>query len=151
MTTEVYLAIISSLGVLLSGIVYAMRKWSDDREKNRHFQREMETKRFERQSRVEDARMERDAARAERDVKTAEYIAQNTATMRELCASLERHNTMVEGMRDTLNSELGNGITGLMRQQLEATKTLLEMTRSLCLAVERVEGKIDGNAPKASH
>lgn len=151
MSQEIYLALISILGSLLAGFIYAIRKWADVKERDHIHEQEMQTKVFEREIKLDDIRMDREDARGARDAQTVEYIAVNTETMRSVQKSIEQQTGAMEQVRDCIEREIGNGLTSLMRQQLESTATLLSMTRDICTTVQRVEEKIDNSdAPPPS-
>ena len=143
MTPEVYLALIPALGALLGGFIYAIRKWADVKERDHIHEQEMQTKRFEREIKLDDTHMSREDARSARDAKTAEYIAINTETLRSVQRSIEQNSDTMGQVKDCIEREIGNGLTGLMRQQLESTAALLTMTKEVCTVVQRVEAKLD--------
>jgi hypothetical protein len=148
--TEVALAIIAVIGTIAGALVYMARKWADSREKMLEHQIEMEKQKMAHDQEIEDRRSEREQAQIQRDVETSKYIASNTAalhniteTLRGLTDSVNQTSTAnLEAMNEVkkaIQSELGNGLTGVVRQNTEQTTRNHEMIKEILAVVKCIE------------
>ena len=130
MSPEIWLALIGVFGTLVAGLVYAIRKWTDVREKQVHHELDMQKIAVKHEHDLEERRDEREKARAEIDVQTSlqkEAEAQAMAT---------------KSIQEALDRNLGNGLVKLLAQNMDCTAMTLEVAKATLEAVKRIEEKI---------
>jgi hypothetical protein len=124
--TEILLAIVGIFGTIASGgLVYAIRKWADAKEKQSIHDAQMTMKKLEHELEVEKRREERDNIRLDRELETAKYIQTNTEVLRSLKEAIERE-LGDSGVRAVVGSN-ANSITANTACILEMSSGLKEI------------------------
>lgn len=150
---EIALAIIGIFITLAGALVYMARKWADAREKKLEHELSMEKQKMAHDQIIEDKRSEREQAQIQRDIETSKYIATNTATLQTLSKTLERLTESVNqtstanleamnGVKRAIESELGNGLMGVVRRNTEQAARNHEMIREILDLTKCIEREV---------
>ena len=142
MSPEIWLALIGVLGALVAGLVYAIRKWADVKERQVSHELDMQRMAVEHEHEIEERRDEREKARAEIDVQTATYIATNTGVLQSLQKEAEAQAKATKSIQEALDRNLGNGLVKLIAQNVDCTAQTLELAKITLSVVQRIEERM---------
>lgn len=146
--TSIPVELLGIIATLATAVAYAVKKYTDMKTKQAEHEMQLQDQKFKHQTEIELIRQKREDTRAIRDQQTTQYISENTSTLRALTKS-------VESLQEALQKEIGNGITGTVRQLVQQGAQLErkvdDLSRDMCdvraamkLAIE------DGNETKKS-
>ncbi len=142
MSPEIWLALIGVLGALVAGLVYAIRKWADVKERQASHELDMQRMAVEHEHEIEERRDERERARAEIDIQTATYIATNTGVLQSLQKEAEAQAKATKSIQESLDRNLGNGLVNLLAQNADCTAQTLEIAKATLSVVQRIEERM---------
>ena len=128
LANEIILAIVGILATLATGGVYAIRKWSDAREKLSVHEAQMTMKKLEHELELERRREDRQNTRLEQELETSKYIQTNTEVLRSLKEAIEK--------------ELGNGIRSAVRENAENTARLSAGVQEVLATVKNIQSQV---------
>ena len=126
---------------LATALAYVMKKYTDMKTRQADHEMEIQDKTFQHQKEIELLRQKREDTRATRDQQTTQYISENTATLKALTRS-------VESLQEAMQKEIGNGITGTVRQLVQQSAQLErkvdDLSREICDVQAVVKIAIEG-------
>lgn len=122
-----WLGIAMVFAISLSGALgYAVKKWAESKQKQVDAEIDIELRRLEHEVNLDNRRDAREESRNERDREISAYIASNTKTIEKVIDRLDRQADSIDAQTDAimqvkkaLEGELGNGMSGLMRDTVE--------------------------------